>query len=388
FNDLVAGEYCVKFSNIPTDYTISPTTGANDATNSDADENGVIGNIDLTANSFNEDMGIYLSITRLIITPTPTYRPPYIAPRPIPVATPTPTSTPSPTPTPTVTPTPTPVLNTPPKAENVESPMVDNPGGDIKVSVVDLNVSDKEDTLPTTVTITTLPTGGTLYYVGEEVTIMQEIKSFANAEFEVDPDDGEQTIVFNYTTTDSGGLTSQPARVRMPFARVDADENFNIGDDSVLANTQGPVTIINVLGNDEIGAGSTIRLLNNSNGAPLWEEGKAVGGATVSTTDSLLVPGEGTWDVQDGQIVFTAENGFTGTPTPIYYMVKDEHGNSSNVAQVSIVSPCICETFHTTTSSVSSLSNIGLLTMLLLTSMFALLLFREEKETKENMQES
>ena len=228
-------------------------------------------------------------------------------------------------------------------------------------------------------TITTLPTGGTLYYLGEEVTVMQEIKNFANTQLEVDPEDGEQTIVFNYTTTDSEGLTSEPARVRMPFARVDADENFNIGDDSVLANTQGPVTTIDVLGNDQIGAGSIIRLLNHSNGSSLWEDGKAVGGATVSTTDSLLVPGEGTWDIQDGQIVFTAESGFTGTPTPIYYMVKDEHGNSSNVAQVSIVSPCVCETYKTT-KSVPMLGKAWILFVMILTTILASLLFREEKK--------
>ena len=306
---------------------------------------------------------------KVVIVPTPT--PPVKV-----IPTPTPTVAPSATPTPVVTPTPVP--NIAPVAHNVESPMVDNPGGDIRVPVVDLNVTDKDGATPTTITITTLPTGGTLYYVGEEVTQMQEIKEFDNAKFEVDPDDGAQTIVFNYTTTDNQGLVSDPARVRMPFSAVDAKENFNISDDRVVANTEGPKTVINVLGNDEIELGSTIYLLNNSNGSTLWNGGTAVAGATVSTTNSLLVPGEGTWDVVDGKIVFTAEDGFTGTPTPVYYMVKDLHGNQSNVAQVSLVTPCVCKTYKS--KSVPTLGKAWIIFMMLFTSMLAMILFREENK--------
>ncbi|WP_452223841.1 Ig-like domain-containing protein, partial [Lacinutrix chionoecetis] len=48
--------------------------------------------------------------------------------------------------------------------------------------------------------------------------------------------------------------------------------------------------------------------------------------------DELVVPGEGTWTVDDttGAVTFTPEAGFTGDPTPIDYNVEDNDGNVSN----------------------------------------------------------
>ena len=45
---------------------------------------------------------------------------------------------------------------------------------------------------------------------------------------------------------------------------------------------------------------------------------------------SLIVPGEGTWDVDPvtGAITFTPEPGFLGDPTPIGYSVDDVSGNT------------------------------------------------------------
>ncbi|WP_226470547.1 Ig-like domain-containing protein, partial [Luteimonas panaciterrae] len=52
---------------------------------------------------------------------------------------------------------------------------------------------------------------------------------------------------------------------------------------------------------------------------------------------TLVVPGEGTWQVNpDGTITFTPEEDFVGTTTPIEYTVSDTTGLKSNPAQVSV----------------------------------------------------
>jgi CshA-type fibril repeat protein len=52
---------------------------------------------------------------------------------------------------------------------------------------------------------------------------------------------------------------------------------------------------------------------------------------------SKVVSGEGTWSVNpDGTITFTPETGFTGSPTPISYTVKDTKGLESASATVTV----------------------------------------------------
>jgi hypothetical protein len=273
-----------------------------------------------------------------------------------------------------------PKVNTPPVAENVETPLVDNPGGDVRVPV-GLSIRDEEDGIPTTVTIQTLPDAGVLYYNGQEVVAGQVITDFDNSLLTIDPKNGSQSIVFQYTTTDSDGLVSDLARVRIPFSAVGAEDDFNIGDDSVLANEEGAVTTLYVLENDTVGEGSTIRLVNIEEGEILWNNGMAVGGTNITTMNELYVDGEGTWRVHDdGTVTFTADDGFEGVPTPVYYIVLDEHGNQSNVAELRITSPCTCETYESKSSdSVSALGNSGMVLMILIQMLTFLFLFRKEE---------
>ena len=58
FTGLTQGSYCVEFV-LPSNYTVSPNTGTNDTNNSDANTNGQITNINLTADTPDEDIGIY-----------------------------------------------------------------------------------------------------------------------------------------------------------------------------------------------------------------------------------------------------------------------------------------------------------------------------------------
>jgi len=108
-------------------------------------------------------------------------------------------------------------INKKPVAEDVSEVTRTNLGGSKQYSVPDLNVSDLEDTTPTTITIKTVPNNGKLYYDNAEVTASQVIPNFDANKLTVDPDDGKQSVVFTYTTTDRAGVESDEAKVTMPF---------------------------------------------------------------------------------------------------------------------------------------------------------------------------
>ncbi|CAA6818124.1 MAG: Unknown protein, partial [uncultured Sulfurovum sp.] len=129
-------------------------------------------------------------------------------------------------------------LNQQPIVKNVTAVTTVNPDSNIKVNVPDLNISDNEDgTTPTTITISTLPDKGILYYDGIKVVEGQVIKDFNNTLLEVDPNDANVTISFNYTSTDEAGFESEEATVTMPFSDPDSDgdgiaNNEDLDDDN------------------------------------------------------------------------------------------------------------------------------------------------------------
>ncbi len=128
-------------------------------------------------------------------------------------------------------------INKKPVAVDVTEPSQLNPGGSTQVQVPNLNVSDLEDGTPTTVTIESLPNNATLYYNGVAVTVGQVIPNFDNTKLTVNPIDGDQTVVFDYTTTDADGVKSDPATVTMPFTGLGISGNvFNDGDGDANVN--------------------------------------------------------------------------------------------------------------------------------------------------------
>jgi uncharacterized repeat protein (TIGR01451 family) len=268
-------------------------------------------------------------------------------------------------------------INKRPVVKNVTSVVQSNPGADKQVDVIDLGISDNEDGSPKTVTIVSLPTEGVLYYDGVAVKKGQIIPNFDNKLLTVDPKNGATNIIFDYTTTDKSGWESKEARVIMPFAAVAPAENFTVVDDTVPASLEGAVTTINVLENDNGLANGdvVIHLLNTNNGSILWSNGTAVGSATIETQDSVVVPGEGVWTVSGGTVVFTAEESYTGIPTPIYYVVEDDQGNQTNAAQVAIISNCVCDTYE---KSVSAMNLWSMLLTILFISTIGVLLARRE----------
>ena len=273
-------------------------------------------------------------------------------------------------------------INKRPVVGDVTSVIQANPGGDKQVQVIDLGISDNEDGSPKTVTIVSLPTDGTLYYNGVAVEEGQIIPNFDNKLLTVDPKNGVAKIEFDYTTTDSTGWESEKATATMPFSAVAPSEDFTAVDDAKPASLEGPVTTIDVLKNDiSLGEGVKIHLLNPNNGEILWNDGTAVGSATIKTQDTIKVPGEGVWRVDGDKVVFTAEEGFTGIPTPIYYVVEDNQGNQTNVAKVAVISNCVCDTYEKSASdSVPALNPWWVLVGMFFISILGALFARREFE--------
>ncbi|KAB2811530.1 hypothetical protein F9L07_06525 [Pimelobacter simplex] len=92
---------------------------------------------------------------------------------------------------------------------------------------------------------------------------------------------------------------------------------------------QGRPQSIDPLANDEAGDEAvpldpaSLTLLDD-NGAP---------------TDSVTVPGEGTYTVDDGKLVFTPEPQFTGEATPVRYQVADVNGTTAESTYMPTVTP-------------------------------------------------
>ncbi|NOZ90534.1 MAG: hypothetical protein GXO60_04520, partial [Epsilonproteobacteria bacterium] len=131
-------------------------------------------------------------------------------------------------------------INKQPLAKDIKESTQVNPGGDTKVAVPSLIISDKEDITPTVVTITELPSNATLYYKGETVTKDSKITDVELDKFTIDPQDGDLNAIFKYTTTDKAGVTSEIATVEMPFNTIEISGHiFNDGNNDGIINGKG-----------------------------------------------------------------------------------------------------------------------------------------------------
>ena len=148
-------------------------------------------------------------------------------------------------------------INHKPVANDTSAPSQLNPGQDTQVQVPELNVTDTEDVVPDTVTIQDLPGNATLYYDGAAVVAGQTIANYNPTKLKVDPVDGDQTVVFHYTTTDKAGVESDQATVTMPFEGLgisgtlfdDGDGDANVGGEAI-AQPSGTQMHVSLIGTD------------------------------------------------------------------------------------------------------------------------------------------
>ncbi|MCG8152705.1 LPXTG cell wall anchor domain-containing protein, partial [Pimelobacter simplex] len=92
---------------------------------------------------------------------------------------------------------------------------------------------------------------------------------------------------------------------------------------------QGVPQSIDPLANDEAGDPAV----------PLDPDSLTLLDAEGNPADSVTVPGEGTYTIEDGKIVFTPEPQFTGTATPVDYRIADVNGTTARSTYTPTIDP-------------------------------------------------
>lgn len=158
------------------------------------------------------------------------------------------------------------------------------------------------------------PDGATVSDDGRTLTVPDEgvytVQDDGSITFAPDPQLTGDTTPITYAATNSLGRTST-AQLTVTVAAVVP----TAVDDSARTNFGRPATI-DVLANDS----------GNETAALVPESLRLIDPATGDRVVTVTVDGEGTYEVVDGQIVFTPERGFSGPATPIGYEVSDENG--------------------------------------------------------------
>ncbi|UZA34997.1 Calx-beta domain-containing protein [Moraxella bovis] len=158
-----------------------------------------------------------------------------------------------------------------------------------------------------------------------------EVKVPGKGTWTVGPKPGEVTF------TPEDGFTGDPDPIKyvvkdkdgkdLPPTSVDVSYPQLTNPDTKPGTPGQPVTQ-NVTSNDGDVNPSTVKLVdpNNPNNPP---------------SNEVKVPGQGTWTVgpKPGEVTFTPEDGFTGDPDPIKYVVKDKDGKDLPPTSVDVTYP-------------------------------------------------
>ncbi|MCW2120516.1 Ig-like domain-containing protein, partial [Flavobacterium sp. 7A] len=148
-----------------------------------------------------------------------------------------------------------------------------------------------------------------------------------NVTFTPDPAYTLDPPVISYTVKDDEGNASAPATITLDYTPISTPD----------VSTENPINtpvVIDVVANDTNGDlidPITVSLVNPGNATNIVTD--ANGDIT-----SLVIPGEGTWNVNlvTGVVTFTPNSGFITNPTPINYNVEDNQGNQSNSSPITI----------------------------------------------------
>ena len=146
-----------------------------------------------------------------------------------------------------------------------------------------------------------------------------------------EPDDGKELEEKHFIDVENS--------IEKEFTR-DNDSVNPSNSDSLAENVNSPISV-KVLDDEEVALFETVTL-------------KIVG--TQNAGDALLVSDEGTWSIEDNQIVFTPLADFEGTPKAIFYTIENNEGIESNPIQVTINSKIIDSTELNETNSTTSVT--------------------------------
>ncbi|UYZ68904.1 hypothetical protein LP122_02025 [Moraxella bovis] len=158
-----------------------------------------------------------------------------------------------------------------------------------------------------------------------------EVKVPGKGTWTVGPKPGEVTFTpedgftgdpdpIKYVVKDKGGNDLPPTDVDVSYPQLTNPDT--------KPGTPGQPVTQNVTSNDGDVDPSTVKLVdpNNPNNPP---------------SNEVKVPGKGTWTVgpKPGEVTFTPEDGFTGDPDPIKYVVKDKDGKDLPPTSVDVTYP-------------------------------------------------
>ena len=163
--------------------------------------------------------------------------------------------------------------------------------------------------------------------------------------------------VIYYTVENSNGTQSNTASITLTEGGVSIVANDDIG----MADG-GATVVINILDNDTGSINpSSVRFIDTN-------------GNEVTT---LVVPNEGTWTVtNNGVVTFTGTAGYTGTPTPVRYIVYNDTADVNNTALISIKGVCVCDPYE---ESIPAMGQLATILIVILTMLLTLLFLRDEK---------
>jgi uncharacterized repeat protein (TIGR01451 family)/fimbrial isopeptide formation D2 family protein len=206
-----------------------------------------------------------------------------------------------------------------------------NPTGNTQFTVPSLTGSDPENGAigaGNTFKITSLPTGGTLYYDGNPVLLNQTITNYDAAKLKVDPADATTSLSFTVAAVDAAGKADPtPATITMGFTPVAppvASNNYAQSLPNPVAGDNNFV-IVNILGNDS--ASTNASLIPGSVDLDPSTPGQQTSFSNAQG-DFVLQP--------DGSVKFTPALGVSGVVVTIPYTVQDNFGQTSNAANISV----------------------------------------------------
>lgn len=184
-----------------------------------------------------------------------------------------------------------------------------------------------------------LPTGSTVSPDGRTLTVPGQgtwtVGTDGTVSFDPLPPFTGVSAPVTYEVTDSFGNVSGSTLT------VAVDARTPTAVDDARTTPHGVPVVVDVLGNDLAAAGvaldaTTLRLLDPRTGEP---------------TAEVAVAGQGTWTVVDGAVRFVPAGGFSGSATPVAYVVADANGTPTR-ATVSVVvgAPGTVDPVSTTTT--------------------------------------
>jgi len=205
-------------------------------------------------------------------------------------------------------------INKRPEAINISEEGTVNPGGDNQVDVPTLEGNDTETPDDLIFNIISIPENAKLYCDGTEITESDLNKTCEPDKLTVDPDDGEQIVIFAYTTTDPTGAVSEPATVTIPF--TDLMISGNVYDDG---NGDGNVNGVAISAPDGVQLYVT-----------LIKDGSVVASKAVASDGKYnFIVGDGLEPNSDYSIVLSKEANSTTASLPENWSNTGEVVNNS-----------------------------------------------------------